>query len=121
MFQNDTNKIELVRGNSAIIDITPINEETREPIRLANGDVVLFTIKTYMGFKKFQKVLTNQDYDSEEDDSLNLILEPEDTINWGIGDYYYDCLLIKADGTANTFISSSIRILKALGVYTDLN
>ena len=115
----DANALTLVRGNSAIIDITPIDEDTKEPIRLGTGDKVLFTIKTKMGVSKLQKTLTSADYESPQDNSLNCIIYPNDTIDWGTGEYLYDCLLITQDVTTVTFISSTFTILNALGVYTD--
>ena len=115
----DANALTLVRGNSAIIDITPIDEDTKEPIRLEVGDKVLFTIKTHMGIAKLQKTLTSADYSDEQDNSLNCIIYPEDTIDWGTGEYLYDCLLVTHDGTVATFISSTFTLAPALGVYTD--
>lgn len=115
----DNNALVLVRGNSAIIDITPIDEETKEPIRLGVGDKVLFTIKTPMGALKLQKTLTSADYSDEQDNSLNCVIYPDDTIEWGVGEYLYDCLLVTHDGTVATFISSTFTLENALGVYTD--
>ena len=116
----DANALTLVRGNSAIIDITPIDEDTKEPIRLEVGDKVLFTIKTHMGIAKLQKTLTSADYSDEQDNSLNCILYPDDTIDWGTGEYLYDCLLVTNGGIAVTFISSTIYIANALGDINDL-
>lgn len=116
----DTNRLVLTEGNSAIIDITPLNEDSGEPIKLNEGDKVLFTIKTSFGKLKLQKELTNADYDSEQDTSLNCVINREDTLGWASGEYFYDCLLIYSDGTTLTFISSTIRIEKALGKYTDV-
>lgn len=114
------NLLEIVEGNSAIIDITPLDETTGQPIRLGVGDKVIFTVKTLFGKMKLQKVLTSQDYDSVEDDSLNCVLEPPDTIGWDSGDYLYDCLLMTSDNMVITFISSTFRIVRALGKYTDV-
>lgn len=116
----DNNALVLVRGNSAIIDITPIDEDTKEPIRLGAGDKVLFTIKTPMGTHKLQKTLTSADYSDEQDNSLNCIIYPDDTIEWGVGEYLYDCLLVTSGGVAVTFISSTIYIANALGDINDL-
>jgi hypothetical protein len=115
----DENIIEITRGNSAIIDITPIDTDTGAPYKLSEGDRVLFTLKSKRGTKVFQKVLTNADYESEEDDSLNLELAPEDTIDLISGEYLYDCLLITKDIQAATFISSTLIIKEAIGLYTD--
>ena len=112
----DSNELVITEGNSAIIDITPLDEVTEEAIKLNDGDKVIFTIKTNLGKLLLQKVLTNEDYDSEQDESLNCVLTP----GWGGGTYFYDCLLLYADGTALTFISSTIHIEKAIGKYTDI-
>lgn len=115
----DENIIEITRGNSAVIDITPIDTDTGAPFKLSEGDRVLFTLKSKRGTKVFQKVLTNADYESEEDDSLNLELAPEDTIDLISGEYFYDCLLLTDDNQAATFISSTLIIKEAIGLYTD--
>ena len=115
----DSNALSITRGNSAVIDITPIDEETQKPIRLEEGDKVLFTIKSNAGTLKLQKTLTSADYSDISDDSLNCFLEPEDTIDWRPAEYLYDCLLVKSDGTTVTFISSIFVVEEALGVYTD--
>lgn len=116
----NNNTIIITQGNSAIIDITPIDVETGEPIVLEDGDKVLFTVKTQGGIKKLQKELTKDDYTDVEDTSLNCVIHPSDTIAWGVGDYVYDCLLITNDGEAITFISSAFRLLRALGKITDV-
>lgn len=116
----NNNIIILTQGNSALIDITPIDVDTGEPIVLEDGDKVLFTIKTQGGISMLQKTLTKDDYTDVDDKSLNCAIHPTDTINWGTGDYLYDCLLITDSGEAITFISSIIRLLKALGKVTDV-
>ena len=115
----DPNRLVITAGNSAIIDITPINEDTGLPIKLIEGDKVLFTVKSTLGRTMLQKTLTNEDYDGVEDDSLNCVLNPSDTVDWYPDEYLYDCLMITADGTSITFISSTLEVNKALGVYTD--
>lgn len=114
------NKISLTQGNSAKINITPYDAETKEPIILGEGEKVLFTVKTKLGTLKLQKVLTNEDYDDPEDTSLNCDILPEDTINWEVGEYLYDCLLLTSDSEAITFISSKLMVTKAVGKYTDV-
>lgn len=115
----DPNRLVITAGNSAIIDITPINEDTGLPIKLNEGDKVLFTVKSTLGRTMLQKTLTNEDYDGAEDDSLNCVLDPGDTVDWYPDEYLYDCLMITTDGTSITFISSTLKVNKALGVYTD--
>lgn len=116
----DENVIKLTRGNSALIDITPIDNSTGAPFILSEGDKVLFTVKSKSGEKVLQKVLTNENYGDEEDTSLNCEITQEDTINLITGEYYYDCLLLTSDDQAVTFISSSLVIQKAIGTANDL-
>lgn len=49
------NSLELTRGNSLLIDITPIDEKTQEPIVLTGEDKVLFTIYNKTRRIKLQK------------------------------------------------------------------
>lgn len=115
----DNNRLVITAGNSVIIDITPIDEETGAPIILGENDKVLFTVKSNLGFTKIQKTLTIDNYSDPEDTSVNCVLDPDDTIELEPGEYVYDCLLYK-DNNVTTFISSTIRIEKPLGKYTDL-
>jgi hypothetical protein len=114
-----SNYLELTRGNSLLIDITPIDEETSQPIILENDDRVLFTIYNETRNTKLQKTLTKDDYTDPQDTSLNCLIEPEDTVTWLPGNYPYDCLLYK-NSEIVTFISSFIHITEAYGDYTDL-
>ena len=88
----DSNIIKIVRGNSALIDITPIDTETGDPIILESSDKVLFTAKDRNGNTVIQKQLTSQDYSDPEDPSLNCIIDKEDTVDLLTGEYKYDCL-----------------------------
>ncbi|MBO7449398.1 MAG: hypothetical protein J6U54_03430 [Clostridiales bacterium] len=117
---SDANTISIVKGNSAGIDITLIDPETREPYILQEEDKVLFTVKNQNGKTVIQKVLTNADYSDPEDSSLDLEISPDDTISLPTGGYRYDCLLLTSDGKAITFISSFFLITEALGLYTDI-
>lgn len=116
----DENVIRIMRGNSASINITPIDTDTGTPVILSDGDKVLFTVKNQNGATVLKKVLTSSDYDDSEDTSLNCSIEPEDTIDLLTGEYAYDCLLVSGS-QAVTFISSSLIIEKALGTYVDLS
>lgn len=116
----DNNVIKINRGNSAVVNITPIDTDTGAPIILSEGDRVLFTVKDLNGESVFQKVLTSENYSGEQDDSLDCEIEPEDTIDLPTGEYQYDCLFLSGS-QAVTFISSAFIIEKALGVYTDLH
>lgn len=116
----DKNVIRIMRGNSASINITPIDTDTGTPVILQEGDKVLFTVKNQNGTTVMKKVLTAADYDDAEDTSLNCSIEPEDTIDLLTGEYAYDCLLL-VGSQAVTFISSAFIIEKALGTYADVS
>lgn len=114
------NIIRITKGNSAVIDITPIDDVSGDPYILQEHDYVLFTVKNRQAQKIIQKTLTNEDYD-EDDTSLNCVIDPEDTIDIRTGEYKYDCLLTTSDGQVITFISSSFIVVEAHGFYTDIN
>lgn len=117
----DDNLIHLTRGNSATISILPISTDTTEPVILDDGDSVLFTMKDSKGNTVLQKTLTNDDYSDPEDETIDLLIEPEDTIDLLTGEYKYDCLLLLSNGEAITFISSTVVIDEAVGTYRDVN
>ena len=82
---DEKNNIKLTRGNSCKIDILPIITSSKivtagTPEILEEGDKLIFTIASPSGRKYLQKILTSDDYD-ENDDSVNLVLFPEDTID----------------------------------------
>lgn len=105
MIDIDVNDIEIVQGNTAEIDITPLEDDSVDtPVIMQNGDKVIFTValgrKTYIK-KELTAAMQN------EDGSLTLMLSPEDTINMPPIDYEYDCLFIYADGRPYTFIQKA--------------
>ena len=106
------NNITLTQGNSAEIDITPI-DTAGDPVVLEEGDMVVFTIK-HCRKEVFKKVLGASDWDSEEE-ALKLILNPEDTADLPPCNYAYDCIYIFEDGSAYTFIDEAMfKIVRAI-------
>lgn len=103
MIDIDVNDIEIVQGNTAEIDITPL-EDDDTPVIMQSGDKVIFTValgrKTYIK-KELTAAMQN------EDGSLTLILNPEDTMTMPPIGYEYDCLFIYADGSSYTFIQKA--------------
>lgn len=114
----DPNAIDITAGNDAVIDITPIDDETELPIVLTNTDTILFTVQDNFGNTLIQKTLTADDYSGPGDTSVNCVLTPADTIDIYPGVYKYDCML-RTSNLNVTFISSTIQIKEALGKYTD--
>jgi hypothetical protein len=114
---DSANNITLTQGNSAEIDITPLDAEG-EPIELQEGDKVIFKVESCRK-EVYKKELTAEDYDSEEQ-ALKLIITPEDTVNLPCMAYTYDCLYIFADGSAYTFIDAAMfKIVKAIAKVGD--
>lgn len=110
--------ITLTQGNSAEIDITPLDTDG-EPIELQEGDKVIFKVMWRQRNRILKKELTAADWDSEEK-ALKLILTPEDTVYLPAGTYEFDCLYIFADGSAYTFIDlAQLKIVKAIAKVGD--
>lgn len=115
----DKQIIVLHRGNSAEVLITLTDRDTGEPITIETDDKVLFTMNNQNGLKTIQKVLTSENISPDDQHSLVLTIEPEETVI-PTGEYPYDVLLITNDNKAITCISSTIVIRPAVGLYTDV-
>lgn len=112
------NNIILTQGNSAEIDITPLDTDGK-PIELQEGDKVIFKVMWRRRNRILKKELTAADWDSEEK-ALKLILTPEDTVYLPAGEYEFDCLYIFADRSAYTFIDlAQFKIVKAIAKVGD--
>lgn len=112
----DDNVIYLTKGNTATIDITPIDDATGEPIVLSETDYILFSVKNKKGEIVIQKRLTSDMYEDEDDKSVNCDISSADTKDLLTGEYKYDCLLVTGDGQTVTFISSALVIKDAIGI-----
>lgn len=94
------NKITLTRGDTFRATVSIFNPDGT-PYELQEGDSVRFAMK--------------QDYDDEEvlilkdipTDTMELVLEPEDTKPYEFGDYVYDIQLTKANGDVDTFVAKA--------------
>lgn len=114
----DKQLLYITRGNSAEIFITLTDTDTGLPIAIGEGDKVLFTAKNQNGVTVIKKVLTSTDL-AEDDHSLIMNILPSET-DITTGEYKYDVLLVTLEGQAVTFISSTMIITDAVGLYTDL-
>ncbi|MCR5815969.1 MAG: hypothetical protein K6F91_03715 [Ruminococcus sp.] len=115
---DSANNITLTQGNSAEIDVTPLDADG-EPIELQEGDKVIFKVMWRRRNRILKKELTAADWDSEEK-ALKLILTPEDTVYLPEGMYEFDCLYIFADGSAYTFIDAAqFKVVKAIAKVGD--
>lgn len=111
------NNITITQGNSAEIDITPLDEDGK-PYELQEGDKVIFKVESCRK-EIIRRVLTAEDWDSEQD-GLIMVLNPEDTVNLPCKEYTFDCLYIFADGSAKTFIPAAMfKVVKAIAKVGD--
>lgn len=92
--------ITLTRGDTFMADIT-INKQDDAPYTPVEGDSVRFAMKS--SYEDAEPVLTKD----IPIDSLQLILEPEDTKGLAFGQYIYDIQLTKASGEVDTFITKA--------------
>ena len=77
------NEIHLTQGDSAILNVEITNDDGT-PYNIKEGDSLTMTVKATNGTKIFSK--TVQAYES-------IIIEPQDTIDVGVGRYKYDIQL----------------------------
>ena len=77
------NEIHLTQGDSAILNVEITNDDGT-PYAIKEGDSLTMTVKATNGTKIFSK--TVQAYES-------IIIEPQDTIDVGVGRYKYDIQL----------------------------
>jgi hypothetical protein len=111
------NNITITQGNSAEIDITPLDEDGK-PYELQEGDKVVFKVESCRK-EIIRRVLTAEDWDSEQG-GLIMVLNPEDTVNLPCKEYTFDCLYIFADGSAKTFIDAAMfKVVRAIAKVGD--
>ena len=90
------NDIHLTQGDSAYLTVEITNDDGT-PYAIKEGDTLTMTVKATNGTKILYK--TEQAYES-------IIIEPQDTINVGVGRYKYD-LQINTENQVYTIISVS--------------
>lgn len=111
-------EIKLTRGNSGTVDLDITDTITGERYVPSEGDKFIFTMKGPLGFK-LQKVLTADDF---EDGILKLHFDPKDTINaCDKVKYSYDMLALLDSGYCETFVSGTVKILRAVGTYQSID
>lgn len=113
----DKNIINIPRGNSITVYVTPVDDLTGSPIIIGEGDSVVLTVATKTGETVIQKTLTSANYPSEvgaPEGALICEFDPNDTEELLTGEYPYDCLLQMGAGTRVTFVSSSVIITETI-------
>lgn len=110
----DKNIINIPRGNSITVYVTPIDDLTGSPIIIGDGDSVTLTVATKTGETVIQKTLTSANYDEQIEGALICDFVPADTEGLLTGEYPYNCLLRMGGGTRVTFVSSSVIITETI-------
>ena len=90
------NDIHLTQGDSAYLNVEITNDDGT-PYNIKEGDTLTMTVKATNGTLIFSK--TVQAYES-------IIIEPQDTINVGVGRYKYD-IQLNTENQVYTIISVS--------------
>lgn len=95
------NMIYLTKGDTfrAVVSITNPDGSVYTPIE---GDSVRFALKKSID-DSVQPIITR----NIPIDTMELVLNPEDTKNLDYGSYVYDIQLTKANGDVDTFITAS--------------
>ena len=96
LFIDKNNNITLTRGDTAVINLTVMNEATGEPYEITDMDRVVLTVKTGTLARAvtFQKALRNGRF----------IIRPSDTETLEFGTYRYDVELTTPAGDVYTII-----------------
>ena len=114
----DNQLLRVTKGNSAEIVITINDKESGEPITIGASDTVIFTVSDKAGKTVIQKTLGIENL-TEDGHSLLLEIGHDETMLL-TGEYPYDVMLVTEDPKkVMTFISSTLIIEPAVGLYTD--
>lgn len=104
MYAIDGTSITLTRGDSFSATVIIYDAEGEE-YTPEETDVIRFKCKK--GFSDAFRTLIEK---TIPNDTLELVLEPEDTEHLSYGDYVYDIQLTTGEGVIDTFISSTLTL-----------
>lgn len=99
--------IKLTRGDTMVAALSLTKDG--EPYVLAEGDSVLFAVKSKLNPYKTAYVesqpLVRKAIDTE---TMQLSLDPADTVSLPFGTYHYDIQVTFADGSVDTVINNAV-------------
>lgn len=98
------NTIKLTRGDTFVCDIK-MTKQDGYPYDPEEGDAIRFAMKSNV---KDEEPLILKEIPI---DTMQLMLNPEDTKELPFGTYWYDIELTKANGMVDTFITKSVLVL----------
>lgn len=105
MYTINGNTITLTRGDSFYATVSLVLKSTGASYTPQEGDVIKF------GMKKDPKDLECVLEKTIPHDTLLLYIEPNDTENLALGNYYYDLEITFANGDVDTFINNATFVL----------
>lgn len=87
----------MVRGNTGTFSVRPkINGE----YVLKDGDHLYFTLRKI----KENTILIQKDITTFDNGKAEIVINPSDTTNLELGNYIYDLVMIRSDGTVDSLI-----------------
>lgn len=87
----------MVRGNTGTFSVRPkINGE----YALKDGDHLWFTVRKI----KDKTILLQKDITTFEDGKAEIVISPSDTENFELGNYIYDLVMVRSDGSVDSLI-----------------
>lgn len=108
----EDNTITMTRGDTLKTEVSVIVDD--EEYAPADGDVITFAVK-HSAMNTLKTAYTDAApliLKTIPNGSLLLELMPEDTKGLGFGSYDYECEIVFADGTTDTFISDRLILTK---------
>lgn len=91
---------EMVRGNTGTFSVRPkINGE----IALKDGDYLYFTVRRIKALANEAPIITKT-ISTFEDGRADIVITPEDTKNLDLGNYIYDLVMERSDGSIDSLI-----------------
>ena len=102
------NEITMTRSDSLILNLSLFNKDGTEYVPI-EGDYIRFAMSTgYLGDVNYILHINKE----IPIDTMILELEPEDTHDLAYVKYNYDIEITHADGRVDTFISSTLKLVK---------
>lgn len=120
-FNENDNSISIIQGNTALINASLVDEETKEDIFLGENDVILWYVRTISGKEVTKRVFTSTDMNM--DGSLTLKLRPLDTLDIfpSNASYIYGLTYAPNNGEdAYTFATGKFIVKKSCGTVEDI-
>lgn len=87
----------MVRGDTGAFSVKP---KIKGENVLQEGDHLYFTLRKL----KDKEIILQKDVDTFEEGVAEIVIETADTTNLEIGNYLYDLVMVRSDGTVDSLI-----------------